>query len=117
LSRVTVSCTEMNLVPNAGLLPAAALAQHVGPGDWSTSGSGWLGRARTAARRRSRWSRRCWSAVTASMTPPCRAPVLPGHLRRCVGLNLAWRRFETGEGLAAVERVEMAPPAVARLVV
>jgi hypothetical protein len=33
LSRVSVSFTEKNLVPNAGLLPAAALAQRVGLGD------------------------------------------------------------------------------------
>jgi DDE family transposase len=33
LSRVSVSFTEKNLVPNAGLLPAAALAQRVGLGE------------------------------------------------------------------------------------
>ena len=30
LSRVSVSFTEKNLVPNAGLLPAGALAQRIG---------------------------------------------------------------------------------------
>lgn len=33
LSRVSVSFTEQNLVPNAGLLPAAALAQRIGLGE------------------------------------------------------------------------------------
>ena len=33
LSRVSVSFTETNLVPNAGLLPAAALAQRIGLGE------------------------------------------------------------------------------------
>jgi hypothetical protein len=33
LSRVSVSFTEKNLVPNAGLLPAAVLAQRIGLGD------------------------------------------------------------------------------------
>jgi len=33
LSRVSVSFTEKNLVPNAGLLPAAALAQRIGLGE------------------------------------------------------------------------------------
>jgi hypothetical protein len=32
LSRVSVSFTEKNLVPNAGLLPAAVLAQRIGLG-------------------------------------------------------------------------------------
>ncbi|HSU36364.1 MAG TPA: IS1380 family transposase, partial [Propionibacteriaceae bacterium] len=33
MSRVSLSFTETNLVPNAGLLPAAALAQRIGLGD------------------------------------------------------------------------------------
>jgi len=33
LSKVSVSFTETNLVPNAGLLPGAALAQRIGLGE------------------------------------------------------------------------------------
>ena len=49
LSRVSVSFDEPNLVPNAGLLPAAVLAERIGLENWSTPG--WAGPARREQRR------------------------------------------------------------------
>jgi hypothetical protein len=45
---VSVSFDETNLVPNAGLLPAAVLAQRIDQVWSSTSGCNWPGTARTA---------------------------------------------------------------------
>jgi len=45
---------ETNLVPNAGLLPAAVLAQRVDLGGSSTGGCCWPATGRTTARKRSR---------------------------------------------------------------
>ena len=52
LSRVSVSFDEANLVPNAGLLPAAVLAERIDLAELVDHRCTWPGTVRTAARRR-----------------------------------------------------------------